>query len=210
MNTERAQNQGHAVQWIDATEAARRLGISPRAVQKRCAAGKMKARRVPVPGGIRWELDGRELGREPTNEQGANHANQTREPDSFDAQNGANLDANPRTNGREPTNQANGQEAQLRDELARERDNAAFLRGVIEQLQRDGAETRAALRKALEVGPRQLAEPQTETARNAQEREQKGAAGMSGPRDSSGARMGANGEGMDAGELLDLCRRICG
>jgi hypothetical protein len=32
----------------------------------------------------------------------------------------------------------------------------AFLRGVVEQLQRDGAETRAALRKALDGQPKQL------------------------------------------------------
>lgn len=170
MNTQPdAQNQG---QWIDATEAARRLGISARAVQKRCAAGKTTARRITTPQGVRWELDARELGREPanqTNEQGANQRTEGHEVGSFDPQNNTNRHANQRTERREPTNQANTQDDDLRELLARERENAAFLRGVIEQLQRDAIELRAIARDALKVAPRQIAQGTDETARDAPE-----------------------------------------
>jgi hypothetical protein len=52
---------------------------------------------------------------------------------------------------------ASDREAELlRDSLASERAQVAFLRSTIEQLQRDGAETRAALREALKAMPKQL------------------------------------------------------
>jgi hypothetical protein len=44
----------------------------------------------------------------------------------------------------------------LRDSLASERAQNAFLRSTIEQLQRDGAETRAALREALKLAPKAI------------------------------------------------------
>jgi hypothetical protein len=47
-------------------------------------------------------------------------------------------------------------ETLLRDSLANERTQTAFLRATIEQLQRDGAETRAALREALKLAPKAI------------------------------------------------------
>lgn len=202
------QNEGHAPQWIDATEASRRLGISARAVQKRCAVGKMKARRITTPQGVRWELDAREVECEPanqTNEQDANQRTERREPGSFDAQNGTNRDANRRTEGREPTNTQNDE---LRELLSRERENAVFLRGVIEQLQRDAIELRAIARDALKIAPRQLAQGSATTPENGT---QSGAANnvpdtmINAPKSK---RNGHNADEMDADELLALCRRI--
>lgn len=205
MNTESAaQNQGHAVQWIDATEAARRLGISPRAVQKRCATGKMAARRITTAQGVRWELDARELGCEPanqTNEQDANQRTGGRELGSFDAQSDANRDANPRTEGREPTNRTNTPDDDLRELLARERENAAFLRGVIEQLQRDAIELRAIARDALKIAPRQL------TTGGASEAEEQRAHPMPSPTPNS-PQHEPDADEMSADEILNLCRRI--
>lgn len=52
---------------------------------------------------------------------------------------------------------ASDREAELlRDSLASERAQTAFLRATIEQLQRDGAETRAALREALKLAPKAI------------------------------------------------------
>lgn len=74
-------------------------------------------------------------------------------------------------------------ENQLRADLQRERENAAFLRGVIEQLQRDAIELRAIARDALRMAPKQLsagghlAQLGTDSsARNAPDRAQKGEA----------------------------------
>jgi hypothetical protein len=66
---------------------------------------------------------------------------------------GANLDANPRTTGREPdaSNHANepGRVAELKEEVQ-------FLRSLLEARDRDAAELRAALRETLRLAPKQL------------------------------------------------------
>jgi hypothetical protein len=96
--------------------------------------------------------------------------------------------------------------ARLRADLEREREGAAFLRGVIEQLQRDGAEVRAALRKALELAPKQLAAPSPvhpdSSARNPP---QSGLSNKSGSYDGAalnGPQRG--GESLSYGDVADL------
>jgi len=89
--------------------------------------------------------------------------------------------------------------ARLRADLEREREGVAFLRGVIEQLQRDGAETRNALRKALELAPKQLAAPSPvkadETARNAPQSQLSNKSGSYSPDALEGAKTGGEGDG---------------
>ena len=212
MNRTNAPSEPDLSNWLCVADVAAQLGVSARAVQKRCALGKMAARRVAVPGGVRWEVDasslsleGREPSREPANQQDANPANQGREPanqngsfgsrpGSFDAQEAANLDANPRTEGREPTNEPTNQTNELRELLARERELTGFLRGLIEQRDRDAAELRAALREALKIAPRQLAARESSTT-NAPATE---------PR-----APGGDADELSADELLELCGRIC-
>jgi hypothetical protein len=164
--------------WLSVAMVSGRLGISARAVQKRCAGGTLPARRVVVPGGIRWEVDGRAIG----HELDANPANFGREPAnqngsrvrSFDAQEGAN----PRTDGRElDANQGR----ELRELLAREREFSGFLKLQLEEANRNAGELRAALREALKMAPKQLPAPSPthtdETARSAPERAKKSEAG---------------------------------
>jgi hypothetical protein len=132
--------------WLSVSEASAALGISARATQKRATRGQLKARKVERRGIEVWEIDGRELSanldanREPNRRELGSHptpiqARNECEPD-------ANLDANRRELG---ANRAAEYQAEIQ-----------FLRGVVEQLQRDGAETRAALRKALDGQPKQL------------------------------------------------------
>ncbi len=105
--------------------------------------------------------------------------------------------------------------ARLRADLEHERDGAAFLRSVIEQLQRDGAEVRAALRKALELAPKQLAAPSPvgrngtdSSARIAPEGAQNGEAGNC-PKASDGAQTGRNGgESLSYGDVADELERM--
>lgn len=147
--------------WVPVSEAAAALSVSARAIQKRAARGTLAARKIERGGATVWEIDGRELdanarrdGREPANPAGEVDAPAT----AFDAQNGrelpANMDANARTDGRE-----RGREMDA-DREADYRAEVAFLRGLIEQRDRDAAELRAALRKALEAQPRALPQAQ--------------------------------------------------
>ena len=232
-------------EWVSASEVAARLGVSVRAVQKRCTLGKMAARRVTTPGGTRWEIEARELGHEganePTNqtsEQDASRATLGREPanqsgsfdsrpSSFDAQEDANLDANPRIIRREPgANQTN----ELRELLEREREFSAFLKTQLEEANRNAAELRASLREALRAMPKQLVAPSPsggaapvvtpsataaleENARNAPQRAQNGEGGIYGGAASNGAKTGevSDGAGLSYGDIADeLERRLNG
>lgn len=138
------QSEQDAGDWLTVTQAAARLGVSVRAVQKRCQSGKLKAQRVETAQGVRWEVDGRELGRERTNEP----ANIGREPTNADAQSGAKLDANPRTIGREPANQSSepGRE-QDANRVAELKEEVRFLRAQVEAHARTAAEATAAVRE---------------------------------------------------------------
>ena len=82
-------NEAHepdqAGEWLTVAQAAAALGVSARAVQKRCASGKIAARRVTTPQGAKWEIDANPLGRtsEPAREHGARtseHGTRTSEP----------------------------------------------------------------------------------------------------------------------------------
>lgn len=131
-------------QWLPVTVAASRLGVSARAIQKRCASGTLAARRVAGTRGQVWEV----------------------EADALRANANANLKANTNPVRREvrpqlPLPASNEREGRtLESERERElKDEVRFLRGLVEQLQRDGAETRQHLKRALDLAPKQLAAP---------------------------------------------------
>ncbi len=156
------------------------------------------------------------FGREP--------ANQTREPFAplapFHAQGAANLpanlDANPRTIGREQdANQTN----ELRELLAREREFSAFLRAQLEEANRNAGELRAALREALRAMPKALPAPSPsgvaspvapdERAKNASQRDEVGEAGSYGPDALKGAETREKrSESLSYGELADELERM--
>jgi hypothetical protein len=98
-------------QWLTVSEAASHLGVSVRAVQKRCKSGTLAARRIETPQGAKWEIDANQLTRtwtrtgEPGREAANEPANSGREPRALHAQNGANLDANSSHIVREPANE---------------------------------------------------------------------------------------------------------
>lgn len=146
--------------WVGAGEAARLLGVSEKTVWRRAKAGALEARKVARGrGGFVWEIALEATGqptdrpdktdRTPTGQNSASSSNSrlkaTHRPDKTD-----------RPTDRTATGQNEGMTARLLAQLEGEN---AFLRGVIEQLQRDGAETRNALRRALELAPKQLVAP---------------------------------------------------
>lgn len=124
-------------QWFPVAVVAARLCVSERTVQRRAKRGELEVREVSDEQGkrllIRLDL--------PT---GADNLPTPNHVQSVEA-----ADSSPH-----PADKV------LTAHLVEEN---RFLRGVIEQLQRDGAETRNALREALKLAPKQLAAPSPAT-----------------------------------------------
>ena len=131
--------------WVSTSAAAAVLGVSERTVLRRAVAGKLPSRK---------ETTGRGVVMLVALESGAAGADvPTGAARGADTQN--TLESAPEA--REVPTGADtftrGADTGLSAHLAEEN---RFLRGVIEQLQRDGAETRAALREALKSMPKAL------------------------------------------------------
>ncbi len=142
MNTE------PSARWISTTDAAARLGVHPRAVQKRAARGSIAARKI----GNQWEIDVDSMDASTGPKVDVMDASNGRIADATDAsdvQGVDAMDASTGLNGRVHMDASGG--VADGERVADLRDEVKFLRGVIEQLQRDGAETRAALRSALKL-----------------------------------------------------------
>jgi len=174
--------------WLTVSQAAARLGITPRAVQKRCKVGTVVARRK----GARWEVAAHSLQRLDSSPgaPAVAAAGEAQEPRN------ANQNANSRTDDRHssfpvresahptPDSQHKSPEAEfaaartalepgdakgregthMSRELAENRiayleREVLFLRGVVEQHQISEAELRGALRGALRALPRAITAP---------------------------------------------------
>jgi hypothetical protein len=154
--------------WVSVAEAAAARRVSIRTVKRWIETGEVESRKE---GGRRlvWLLDSgadesakrdtegtRQTGHNPggvslsapldARKEGHGEGTQDARPVSLLALSGGDSSAS-----------ASNREADLlRDSLASERAQNAFLRSTIEQLQRDGAETRAALREALKLAPKAI------------------------------------------------------
>jgi hypothetical protein len=86
----------------------------------------------------------------------------------------------------------------------------AFLRGVVEQLQRDGAETRAALREALKAAPKGLPAPSETSPQNAVESPRTRKSSSSNTNVVLGKKVAQNGgeSGLTYGDLADWLEGI--
>jgi hypothetical protein len=131
--------------WLTTSQAAARLGISERAVQKRCTSGKLTARRTDDG---RWEIAADSLPR--TGEPNRTRTNRTGEPQDGNRANLSTIqDANEPNLGRERTEPDANQFTRMEAEVL-------FLRSMVEQHQRSEAELRAALREALRAMPKAI------------------------------------------------------
>jgi hypothetical protein len=170
-----------APQWIDTVTAAAILGVSERAVQRRCKSGKIAARRVPTPTGQQWQIDRAALDIATQSDDGAD-TNDIQSDDTDDTQNREvttptthqTTETTPKaptlptvTTPEAPTPTTaptQGTDANLtafqleaaRREVEAKAEEIRFLRGLVEQRDRDAAELRAALREALKAMPKQL------------------------------------------------------
>jgi excisionase family DNA binding protein len=109
---------------LTVSQAAARLGVSERTIQRRCKSGKLKAELVTDADGEEWRIDPATL---PTG-------------DAISAD----------TADRVTPTVTTGDDGRLLDQLQTEN---VFLRAMVEQHQRSEAELRAALRKALDAMP---------------------------------------------------------
>ena len=173
-----------ATHWLSVADVARLEGIAARTVQRRCTAGKYTFRTLETANGPRFEIAADSLKNVAATEP-KNAATTPRQNDTFAATNAATRRDNSDQN-------AATMETELRDQLAHEREQNQFLRGVIEQLQRDGAETRAALREAQKQSKPQLTQGY---APEPQEGPQRSAATKKSHADASGPQKPAGREG---------------
>lgn len=132
--------------------AAKALGVSLRTVQRRLDKGEL--------GFI--ERDGKRF---VLLDSGADGHDKARDSDATRDTFVVSRD----TTARQTTGLSTEREKELRDEIV-------FLRGLVEQRDRDAAELRAALRDALKITPRQLTQGDGATAINRQQRDKNGAA----------------------------------
>ena len=130
---------------VTVTEAARRLGVSVRTVQRKLDSGELQAIRRD---GKRRVL----LSPDAT----------TRQADATERDNVTRQKATPDATERD-TAQA-GSTPDLAAQLTQSREEILFLRGLVEQHQRSEAELRAALRKSLDAMPKALASGSTPDA----------------------------------------------
>lgn len=155
-------------EYLTVAQVAARLGLKERTVQKYCAAGKLAARRVSTPTGDAWQIDRTQFdaseaaNKAPNDRTNAQRTNERTEPaphvkNELPISKSSERTANERTHSGERTNERTSEAAEnVSAMLAQSREEILFLRGLVEQRDRDAAELRAALRKSLDAMPRAL------------------------------------------------------
>lgn len=198
--------------WLPVAEAAARLSVSPKTVWRRAKSGQLEARKVASGrGGFVWEIALEATGRTertPTARPDKSERTPHGQSDGAAPASRSESTGRPDKSDRQTDQTATGQPDEITTRLlAHLERESEFLRATVEQHQRSEAELRAALREALKAQPQQLAAP-AQSARIEQQRPQNIAVNTNRPTPSNGAQIEAQGEEMDADELLELCRRI--
>lgn len=206
--------------WVSVAEASAALGVSARTIQKRIGRGEIEARRVPWEKGTRFEIEARTLNANQERTGSANKGERSPLNPQNHAQSSANEKGELKRESRANVRPSEGGELleTLRDSLAREREQIAFLRSTIEQLQREGAETRSALREALRAMPKALTSGapdngRPESARIPPESPQMAPMGNDGREASNGTPIApepAETGDFDLGEINDLIFQVFG
>ena len=197
-------------QWLTTGAAAAALGVAPKTVRRRIERGELEARKSARDGGgIGWlvliggEVDSeRDIEADTKGTPGAHRNGQPRR--QIERVTDSERDKGAERKGHEtPIEKDNTNEAERVSDL---RDEVKFLRGVIEQLQRDGAETRAALREALKSKTPQLtAGDAAPIATEATGRDEKRETAKDSPKDASAPqrRASARESALTYAELAD-------
>jgi hypothetical protein len=161
-----------STRWLTVSQAAAQLKVSERAIQRRCKNGKLRARLTPTPTGQQWEIDADAI-KKPVNQSDDSPDTSDRDDTQRRDINDSNDAETTQTTGETtlPTATATAPtETTIRDDspdtstnsdlatkyVAQLETENRFLRAAVEARDRDAAELRAALRKALEAMPKQL------------------------------------------------------
>jgi hypothetical protein len=147
-----------AAAWLSTADAAALLGVSPRAVQRRAERGTIAARKVDHGRSFRWEIDARDLDANTSAATSSNVRLKFAQCSPITREDVRQMDANTSPDVR-------AIDSDFHAHLIEEN---KFLRATVEQLQRDGAEVRAALREALKSKPPQLTDGTDERAQSLQ------------------------------------------
>lgn len=215
-----------ASEWLSVSDAAARLGVSAKTLRKRMARGEVAFRRVVLArGGAAYEVEMESvLERSKTlfQNEGQTARNGSRNGTPLSVNRGEmEVGLETKMESSKPTSkpmprssisvsktalEMESEVARLRADLERERENAGFLRGVIESDRRDMAEIRAALREALKLAPKQLAQGTEQSARNAPERAQNMEVDRNGSAALNGPQTGA--KSLSYGDIADELERM--
>jgi hypothetical protein len=142
------ESEPSATQWRTVAQVAQLLGITPRAIQRRCQAGKYVTRRVDTPKGEAWEIDAASIETTATGTANATATDHERQAEPF-----GERTANQ---GERSANDSQSQPDFAARYIAQIEAENRFLKLQIEEGNRNAAELRAALRKAIDAQPRQL------------------------------------------------------
>jgi uncharacterized protein YicC (UPF0701 family) len=152
--------QKTSTRWLTVAEAATQIGISERAIQRRCKSGKLRSRLIATPTGQQWEIDPTELEENTKPSGDSPDRDDTQRRDTNDAETTQTTEVTTLPTAIAPTPTT---ETTLRDDkdlaakyVAQLETENRFLRAAVEARDRDAAELRAALRKALEAMPKQI------------------------------------------------------
>lgn len=156
--------------WVSVSEVATARGISERAIQKQCKAGKLRAQLVTTESGTQWQIAADGIARTPepnerTGEPVRARTDEPNEPTFERAQTQSDELANQRGEPNERVRARTGEPNERTGEpdmMAHLIEENRFLRNAIEQHQRSEAELRNALRTALAAMPKALNEGRTQ------------------------------------------------
>jgi Fic family protein len=138
-------------EFLTVSQYAALIGVSEKTARKRITRGDVKAERAALPGGgWSWRVYPERL------EAVGNRLEVQSESESAQAH--ERLESAPVAVGSAPTTKAPTvpTDATARELLAQSREEILFLRGLVEQRDRDAAELRAALREALKAMPKAI------------------------------------------------------
>ena len=164
MNPADATSDG--ARWLSTSQAAAALRCSQRTIRRRCKAGEIAAR---FENGV-WEVNAADIGHADTNVdttrgQSVTQSDRILSVNEVKGADNRTSNAVKRTDGQTDTRpRGHGQgdsdrseiEAELRAQLAREREFCAILKVQLEAVTQSEAQTKAALREALRAMPKQL------------------------------------------------------
>jgi hypothetical protein len=141
--------------WVSVVQASAALNVSEKTLLRRIKGGKIKAEKAPLPaGGVAWRvrLDSAMDSEQDTERTIAPEPERTQNKRENRAMDNGKDSAPELSFPRAGT----GKDNDKNELLAHLKSENLFLRGLVEQRDRDAAEMRAALRKALDSAPRQI------------------------------------------------------